>query len=256
MNLRTCIALLAAASLTAAAPKPTIESEVAKARELAGGDFAGSLFLCQAANPKIAQMALNPAWLPPTRAFDNLWYIGNAFVGAWVLKTSEGLIIFDANQSEQEVRDHLEPELKTLGFDAADIRYAIITHGHWDHYGGAKYLQERYGTRVGLSAEDWALMERSKPGDIIRAPFFGPDQADRPPPKRDMVIADGQKLTLGDTTVTLFVTPGHSPGTLSALIPVREGGRPICCRCSAARPFRRSAKRARRPAASTLSRPR
>jgi metallo-beta-lactamase class B len=45
-------------------------------------------------------------------------------------------------------------------------------------------------------------------------------------PTRDIEAADGQELTLGDTTVTLYITPGHTPGTLSSLIPVRESGAP------------------------------
>jgi metallo-beta-lactamase class B len=216
--------LVAVLALTTAAAEPTAESEVARARVLAGADFADSLFLCEPRSSKIADMlADGPEWLHPTKAFDNLWYIGNAFVGVWVLKTSEGLILFDAGESEQDVRDHIEPGLKAIGFEPSDVRYAIITHGHWDHYGGAKYLQDRYGTRVGLSGPDWDLLERSKPGAIIRAPYFGSDRADRPPPRRDLVITDGQTLKLGDTEVTLYVTPGHSPGTLSALIPAREG---------------------------------
>ena len=41
-----------------------------------------------------------------------------------------------------------------------------------------------------------------------------------------MVGTDGQKLTLGDTTITMYLTPGHTPGTLSYLIPVKDGGKP------------------------------
>ncbi len=51
-------------------------------------------------------------------------------------------------------------------------------------------------------------------------PNFGP------PPKRDMVVTDGQKLTLGDVAVTLVITPGHTPGTLSFIIPVKDKGQP------------------------------
>ena len=214
------------ATAGAHAEAPTVESEVARARQLAGTDFAGSLFLCEANSPKIADMLANgPRWFPPARVFDNLYYIGNAFVGAWVLDTGDGLILIDALQSEAEVRQYLEPGLRSLGLDPASIRYVLVTHGHWDHYGGATYLQQRYGARVGLSAADWDLLERSPPGSLARAPYFGKDTADRPPPRRDMVIADGQKLRLGNTVVTLYVTPGHSPGTLSMLIPVREGRR-------------------------------
>ena len=54
--------------------------------------------------------------------------------------------------------------------------------------------------------------------------MFGADRADRPPPRRDRVIHDGDRLTLGDKTVVLYVTPGHTPGTLSALIPVTLRG--------------------------------
>jgi len=42
-------------------------------------------------------------------------------------------------------------------------------------------------------------------------------------PEKDMVATDGMKLTLGDTTLTLYVTPGHTPGTISTLIPIKDG---------------------------------
>lgn len=215
--------------LSGAAPppaKPTVDSEVATARRLAGTDFASSLSLCGdgAANiAKVTDVAAHPTWLPPTRAFDNLWFVGSNFVGVWILKTSQGLILFDTGGSEADFRGMIEPRMRAVGLDPAQIRYAIPTHNHWDHYGGAKYLQERYGTRIGMSRADWDTVYAQPAGSIIRAPYFGADRADRPPPRRDMVIVDGQKLRLGDTEVTLLITPGHTLGTISALIPVREG---------------------------------
>jgi metallo-beta-lactamase class B len=223
---RRAAGALAVMAIALGAAPPTPDSEAARARQLAGTDFADSLFLCEPNNPRIADMlASGPAWFPPMQAFDNLWYIGNSFVGAWVLNTGQGLILIDAMQSEAEAREHLEPGLRALGFEPSDIRYVLVTHGHWDHYGGATYLQKRYGARIGLSAADWNLMETSEPGSLARAPYFGKDTADRPPPELDLVIEDGQKVRLGDTVIQLFVTPGHSPGTLSMLIPVREGRR-------------------------------
>jgi len=61
-----------------------------------------------------------------------------------------------------------------------------------------------------MSAADWDFLDRTTGTK----------------PKRDMVATDGQKLTLGDTTLTLYITPGHTPGTLSLLIPVKDNGRP------------------------------
>ena len=61
-----------------------------------------------------------------------------------------------------------------------------------------------------MSAADWDFLERTNGTK----------------PKRDMVATDGQRLTLGDTTLTLYITPGHTPGTLSLLIPVKDNGQP------------------------------
>jgi metallo-beta-lactamase class B len=222
--------LVVVGPLRAAQPDPpAAKAHVDRARILAGSDFEHSLFLCDPQGTlTIAQAALQGSdhWLPPTWAFDDLGYVGNEFVGVWVLRTGAGLILFDSGESTAEVQAHILPGLKQLGLDPAAIRFIVVTHGHWDHYGGAKYLQETYGSRIAMSAEDWDLIDRLPPGSIERAPMFGADRADRPPPRRDMVVHDGDRLTLGGKSVVLYVTPGHTPGTLSALIPVTLRGQP------------------------------
>ena len=103
-----------------------------------------------------------------------------------------------------------------LGLDPATIRYVIVTHGHWDHFGGAAWLQETYGARIGLSQADWNMIET--------APDSTPGTNGHAKPKRDLVIQDGQTLTLGDTTIRFYLTPGHTPAPVSAIIPARENG--------------------------------
>jgi metallo-beta-lactamase class B len=98
--------------------------------------------------------------------------------------------------------------LLKLGLDPADIRYVLVSHGHYDHAGGAKFLQEQFGAQVLLAGEDWDLLEEN-----------APDWQ----PRRDIEVVDGQKLTLGDTTLEMVLTPGHTYGTISTLIPVRDG---------------------------------
>jgi metallo-beta-lactamase class B len=112
--------------------------------------------------------------------------------------------------SEPEIIDGL----KKLGLDPTKIKYVLVTHGHGDHDQGAKMLQDRYGARVGLAAGDWDLIEKrqSMPGGK---------------PKRDLVVTDGQKIVLGDTTVTVVTTPGHSPGSYGLLFSVKDRGRPV-----------------------------
>jgi len=147
----------------------------------------------------------------PMKVFDNLYFVGMKDVSAWAVNTSQGIIVLDALY-DYSVDDEIAEGLKKVGLDPAAIKYVVVSHGHGDHSAGAKYLQDRYNARVMLSATDWDLLDRGRPGT--------------PKPRRDMVATDGQKLTLGDTTLTMYLTPGHTPGTISTIIPVRDNGRP------------------------------
>lgn len=145
----------------------------------------------------------------PSKVFDNLYYVGSQLQSMWVVKTSEGLILHDT-AFDYMVQDQIEGGLKKLGLNPADIKYIIVSHGHNDHYLGARYLQDKYKAHVLMSKADWDYVEKDN------------SPADKKP-TRDMVVEDGTKLSLGDTTLTMYVTPGHTPGTISTLIPVKDG---------------------------------
>jgi metallo-beta-lactamase class B len=209
----------------------TVESHVALARAAGAKEHPG-LFdrLCSAAAlnppppaakpkpaaPKDAQGRPAPpdpsTWrVEPAKVFDNLYFVGEKEYSAWAVATREGIIVIDAI-FDYSVETQVAEGLRKLGLDPRSIRYVIISHGHNDHVGGAAYLQEHFGARVIMSAADWDLVERS--AGIPRKP------------RRDMVATDGMKLTLGGTTLTMYVTPGHTPGTVSTLVPVTDNGRP------------------------------
>jgi metallo-beta-lactamase class B len=145
----------------------------------------------------------------PVKVFDNLYFVGQTEYSAWAVTTSEGIILIDTI-FDYSVEDEVVGGLKKLGLDPAQIKYVIVSHGHGDHSGGARFLQDTYKARILMSEEDWNLLSRN------------PNQAQ---PTKDMVVTDGMKLTLGDTTITLYLTPGHTPGTVSALVPVKDNGR-------------------------------
>jgi metallo-beta-lactamase class B len=145
----------------------------------------------------------------PQKVFDNLYFVGQTEFSAWAITTSQGIILLDAI-FDYSVEAEVDDGLRTLGLNPADLKYVIISHGHLDHAGGAKYLQDKYGATLLMSAADYDLLDQQNPSWK---------------PKRDMVVTDGQKLTLGDTTLTLYLTPGHTEGTISTIIPVKDGGR-------------------------------
>jgi metallo-beta-lactamase class B len=141
---------------------------------------------------------------------DNFYFIGTREHGAWALTTSAGIIVIDALH-DYAVIDAVEAGMKKLGLNPADIKYLIITHGHGDHHGGTRYLQDKYRPRVVMGARDWDLVARD-----TRSPR----------PAKDVEAVDGQKITLGDASVTLYITPGHTPTTISPVVTVKDNGVP------------------------------
>jgi metallo-beta-lactamase class B len=155
----------------------------------------------------------------PLKVFDNLYYVGFEQVGTWTLDTGAGLILFDTLNNPQEAETVLVPGLKQLGLDPANIKYIVLSHGHADHFGGAPYFQEHYpNARVMLTAADWDLIARPPRGNANGA------AAQRVLPKRDMVINDGDTLTLGNATIRFGIYPGHTPGTIMMSVPVLDHG--------------------------------
>ena len=201
-----------------------VDAHLAAAKAAAGTDFAGVFNrICTEAVPPStppaprAPAAPRPPGPPPreswhaepAKVFDNLYFLGQTEYSVWAVTTSAGIILIDAI-FDYSVDDEVVGGLKKLGLDPATIKYVVISHGHSDHSGGAKYLQDRFNARVILTAADWDLLDKST----------------QTKPRRDMVVTDGQKLTLGDTTLTLYNTPGHTLGTLSTVIPVTDHGTP------------------------------
>ncbi len=150
--------------------------------------------------------------------FDNLYHVGPGYVDAWLIPTSAGIIMIDT--AEEPFVDHVIDNIRTLGFDLKDIKYILISHGHLDHFGGAARIQEASGARVGATEEDWQMIEQ-----VGRAPGRGGGPSPRVP-KRDMVIKEGDNLTLGATTLKFHHHPGHTPGVLSAEFTVYDNGAP------------------------------
>jgi metallo-beta-lactamase class B len=211
------LAALSSAYAVAQAPNAEVERHIAAARAAAGEHTALFERICpipSAPAPIPATPSGQPATPPrdswhaePAKVFDNLYFVGMTEFSAWAVTTTDGIIVIDP-LFDYSVEDEVVEGLRKLGLDPNDIEYVLVSHGHLDHVGGAKLLQERFGARVLLTAADWDLLERDDP------PWK---------PRRDMEIADGQKLTLGDTTLTMYHTPGHTLGTVSTLIPLRDG---------------------------------
>src|SRR5262245_50282658 len=215
------------ALLLAQSGKEAVDKHVVAAKAAAGEEHTSIFGLCTAPTPAVTtapaqrgqRASTQPAGPPdrsqwhaePVKVFDNLYFVGMTEYSSWAINTSDGIILIDAIY-DYSVEDEVVNGLPKVGLDPNKIKYVVISHGHIDHAGGAKFLQEHFGAHVIMGAADWDSLERT--GGAW------------PKPKRDMTATDGQRLTLGDTTLTLYLTPGHTLGTISTLIPVKDGGIP------------------------------
>jgi metallo-beta-lactamase class B len=156
--------------------------------------------------------------IAPFKVFDNLYYVGPGYVGVWLIPTSAGIIMIDSAQ--EPYVDYVMDNVRKVGFDLKDIKYILLSHGHLDHFGGAARIQQASGARVAALDEDWKMIEEvgSREGRNGAPPPLVP--------KRDMVVKDGDTLTLGETTIKFYHHPGHTPGVLSGEFTVYDNGVP------------------------------
>ena len=166
----------------------------------------------------VTNLASAPArdtwYAAPAKVFDNLYFVGGKLHSSWALTTKEGIILIDTiypyNSEELVIGG-----MKKLGLDPKNIKYVLISHAHADHIGGAEMLQTRYKARVVMGGPDWDWVEKY------------PNRYKTMAPKRDIVATDGMKITLAGSTVTIWLTPGHTPGTMSYTFTVLDHGKPV-----------------------------
>ena len=224
----TALAVMASMAITSTQTLPTtVDGMVSAAKNAAGLDWAGTfLRLCVppppaaptgagAANAAPAGPPAKASWYAePAKVADNFYFLGTKIHNAWALVGSEGIIIFEALY-DYAAPDEIADGMRRLGLDANKVKYVIISHAHGDHDGGARFLQDKMpAAHLVYGGPDWDAVDKStnRPGGK---------------PKRDTVGTDGMKVSVGDASVQIVTTPGHTPGTLSFLFEVKDNGRPL-----------------------------
>jgi metallo-beta-lactamase class B len=159
--------------------------------------------------------------IAPIKVFDNLYYVGPGFVSVWLIPTTDGLILVDGAQ--EPYVDFVVDNIRKAGFDPKNIKYIVLSHGHLDHFGGAAKIQALSGARVATLEEDWKLIDAAFAAPNADA---NPNRQLGPVLKRDMVIKEGDTLTLGKTELKIYKLPGHTAGSPSFTFTVYDNGRP------------------------------
>ncbi len=183
------------------------------------------IFLALAILP--AHAADNPDWTTPVTPFriaDNLYYVGSRDLAAYLVVTPAGDILINSNlpSSPPLIRHSVEQ----LGFRWSDIKILLVSHAHFDHAGGSAEILRETGAKFEVMDADADVMQSGGRTDFA---FGGPGKPLQFPPAHvDHVLHDGDRVTLGGTTLTAHKTAGHTRGcttwTLRAHVPGDPAG--------------------------------
>lgn len=154
---------------------------------------------------------LTQEYVAPGAVFGNIYFVGIRHASTHLIDTGEGLILIDPGYSE--TIHMIRQNIKELGFDEKDIRYILATHGHGDHMNAMAEMQRITGAKSLIGKKDLPLIS----GELYHARVT--------PFTPDILLSEGDTLTLGNTTIRFIETPGHTDGTLSFFFDVVEDGK-------------------------------
>ena len=180
--------------------------------------------------PRPQSDATARSWNQPVNPFHiigNLYYVGAKEISSFLIVTPRGDILLDGGFVQ--TAPQIEANIRKLGFRLADVKILLNSHAHYDHAGGLAELKRVTGARFYASAADAPLLENGGHGDFA----FG-DTYTFPPVKPDRLLHDGGTVSLGGTTLTAHLTPGHTKGCTTWTMNAKENGKqyPVVFVCS------------------------
>jgi hydroxyacylglutathione hydrolase len=125
--------------------------------------------------------------------------------------------------------ESLDVDMRAHGINPEWVALLVLTHGHWDHAGGARYFQDRYKIPVVIGAGDQELLSKGHsdalcPTDFMARWRVSSDTERRfLPPKPDVVLTQNTPLDpwFGAGVGEMWVVPAHTPG--SVVVRVGQG---------------------------------
>jgi metallo-beta-lactamase class B len=175
--------------------------------------------VAQAQTVKDLLAALLVKWNTPTEPFKmigNVYYVGTDGLASYLITSPQGHILVDTVMPEST--SQIKASIEKLGFKITDIKYLVNTHAHIDHTGGLAEMKQASGGQLVAGEADKPLLEGG---------YYPGAESDAalkfPPVKVDRTVREGDKVTVGDVTLTARETPGHSPGCTSWEFSVKDG---------------------------------
>ena len=139
--------------------------------------------------------------ITPFKIIGNVYFVGTFQASSHLIDTGDGLILIDTGYTNTLYL--VLDSIYKLGFKPEEIKYIINTHWHGDHTEATAALAELSGAKTLIGRED-----AEKASQYFTA---------------DILIKDGDELTVGNTTIRFMETPGHTKGCISLFFDTKEG---------------------------------
>ena len=146
---------------------------------------------------------------PPHKIIGNIYYVGTRTLTSYLVTTPQGAILI--NTTYERNVPVIQKSVEQLGFKFSDIKIVLGNHAHGDHQEGDALVKQLTGAEVMAMAEDVAALQAIKPGGKAH-PI-------------DRILHDGDRVTLGGTTLVAHLTPGHTRGGTTWTMKVDDAGK-------------------------------
>jgi metallo-beta-lactamase class B len=155
---------------------------------------------------------------PPYRVIGNIHYVGSTELAQFLITTSDGNILLDTGFEDSVPR--LRANIRRLGHRFEDVKFVLSSHAHIDHVQAHAVVRAQTHAKVVASAADAPFISSGGKGESV----YDGTYSWRPCPV-DRIVDDGDLVTLGETTLTARVTPGHTKGATTWTMQVEESSR-------------------------------
>lgn len=178
--------------------------------------FSGSIF-----GQKVNEPKNNPKeWSEKTEPFriaGNLYYVGTYDLASYLIVTNNGNILINTGLANS--LPIIKENIKKLGFDYKAIKILLITQAHFDHLGAMADIKAETGAKLYIDEKDAAALISGGKSDYEMGKYgitFKPVKSNR-------LLKNNEKITLGNTTLTMLHQPGHTKGSCSFIFNTNDG---------------------------------
>lgn len=161
--------------------------------------------------------------IAPFRMLGNVYFVGSRAVSVHIIDTGAGLIMIDSGYPYTQ--EQILHSMRTLGLDPADLRIILLSHGHYDHTGCALDFKAISGAKIYISRIDNEIINGTRDLSLGKEAGY----AHLPLFNADVLLDDGDTVTLGNTSIRCMLAPGHTEGTLAMFFDTEHEGRRYTC---------------------------